>query len=143
MIDQTTTTHTTADSPLITVNQISLSAKQIWTIIFGSFTLLAAAVAQGYLYVPAKANDLTSLSAIVATIQQQHIETRANLVALGTQTAKLSEAVDGLTETVLDVGEAVEQIKRKPAASKRASVKRPAGREPRRAAAVYQHPAGG
>lgn len=95
-----TTTVTTTDTPLITINQITLSGKQLWAIAATIFGLLSTGFAGGYLFVPARASAVNDLAAIVATIQQQHAETRQHLASLTTETLKLTTAVDGLQKAV-------------------------------------------
>jgi hypothetical protein len=119
MIDQTTTTHTvsSSDTPLITINQISLSGRQLWAIAVTIFGLLGSGFAGGMIFVPAKASVVTELSVVVSTLQSQHEETRAHMAALTVEVGKLTEAVGQLQ--IVRVPSSAVSLGRKPTQQKR------------------------
>lgn len=95
-----TVTTTTTDTPLITINQITLSGKQLWAIAVTIFGLLSTGFAGGVLFVPARATAVDELSSVVLTVQQQHAETRTQLAALTMQTSKLADAMEALQKGI-------------------------------------------
>jgi hypothetical protein len=95
-----TVTTTTTDTPLITINQITLSGKQLWAIAVTIFGLLSTGFAGGVFFVPARASAVDELSSVVLTVQQQHAETRTQLAALTMQTSKLADAMEALQKGI-------------------------------------------
>ncbi len=89
-----------ADQTLVTVNTINLTGRQLWVLITGIGGLLATGGVGGWLFMPAKAVDLTALTAVVRTIEAKQTETGLQVAKLTAQTAQLSEAVEGLRVAV-------------------------------------------
>ena len=60
---------TQADAPLVTINQITLSSRQLWTGIVAVVAMIGAGMAGGYLFVPARQTELVALRGDVQAVQ--------------------------------------------------------------------------
>lgn len=84
-----------AEPTIVQVN-FGLKARHIvaaFTFIAG---LLGAGGAAGYFFIPAKAVDLSALTAVVEGIRAEQVQMRQTVASLTSQTEQLSDAVDGL-----------------------------------------------
>jgi hypothetical protein len=83
-------------TPLVTINQISLTSGQIWkigSVIIGS---IISAYGAGYLFLPAKQSELEALTKLVVTIQEAQSRNAESV-------NRLTVAVDNLSGIVTDI----------------------------------------
>lgn len=118
--------------PVVTVQNLAFSGNQLRWLVVTAFGLVTWAVGAGYLFMPAKQDDVKALTQVVQTVQQ---EGRDNRDAIGKLAAdnreavrQLTEAVRAVNETVIDLRMAVE-MRPDPAPVQRPVVPRP--RRPR------------
>lgn len=83
-------------SPIVTINQINLTGKQIVSI--GSMLIgaIMSAYAAGWLFLPAKQKELESLHGVVQVMQQQLNESKAAI-------NRLTVAVDHMSSIITDL----------------------------------------
>ena len=82
------------DRPMITVNQINLTGRQIWTIITGVGSLIGAGIAGGWLFIPAKSDDLNALRAVVEIVRTEQQSSREAIGNLTMAISSLEQSVD-------------------------------------------------
>lgn len=89
--------------PFITINQISLTWRQIGVAIAGIPTVAAFLVTSGWLFMPAKEKDFSALRDVVTvmtrTLDEMQSQTQANRTSIG----RLTEAVDNLSNIVSEL----------------------------------------
>jgi len=138
-----------AEPPLITVNQINITGKQLWAVITAVVTLLGSGALGGILFWPAKATDVeiigkqtTELAAVTKQVtdsveaakQDQH-EIRQLVVGLSISLDRVTEAVSELQGVLQSASETRTAPEARPAPKTRAKPKTRAAPPPRPASA--------
>lgn len=85
---------------VITIHQINLTWGQVWKLGSLAVSVIVAAYGSGWLFVPAKANDLAALTAIVQTMQTTQAEAKRGQDEQQAAISRLTQAVDNLAGIV-------------------------------------------
>jgi hypothetical protein len=83
-----------SDRAIITVNQINLTGRQIWTIITGIASMIGAGMAGGWLFIPAKSSELEALRAVVEIVRTEQQASREAIGNLAAVITSLEQSVD-------------------------------------------------
>ena len=91
----------TGGPPIVTINQINLTGKQIVSI--GSMLIgaIMSAYAAGWLFLPAKQAEFEALNKVVVVMQQQLNESRQAINRLTLAVDNMSGIVAGLKNTAV------------------------------------------
>jgi hypothetical protein len=91
---------TNETEPTVLQVNFGLKARHIIAVFTCIAGLIGTGGVAGWLFMPAKAVDLTALTAVVGTIEAKQTEHGVMVAKLTSQTAQLSEAVEGLRLSV-------------------------------------------
>lgn len=87
-----------AAAPVVTFQQVALTAAQIRNLFLGAVGLISAGISAGWLFMPAKEADLKAVTAIVETLRTEADQNREAVT-------RLTVAVDNLSRLVSDLSD--------------------------------------